>query len=375
MNKKIIGIIALVVVALIIAGVSSKSKDNSPIKVGVSTILSGGWAAAGENMVNAAKLAVSEINSAGGINGRTIELVVEDAGFDSKTGLSAAQKLINVDKVRYIIGGTTSNGTIASAPLLNAKKVLYLTPVTGGSNVDNAGEYIFRIANSDLLAGRDIALAMKKLGFKRVGVIAETTEYTEDLRNSFEKTATEIGLNLVYSEKFQTDTTDFKTLVYKVKQAAPEAILVASQTGINGAKFIKQAKDIGLRVTYFSDFTFVVNEDAKKIVGSFDGVYFADPAYDSTSPLNEKFINDYKSKFNISPLIPFHAFSTYDGIKMLATAIEKVGDNSERVHDWLLKNVKNYHGLMGTYSINSNGNSDLGFVIKVVKDGKLIEIK
>jgi len=376
--KKLVWIIIILVVLGLIAWVVQKSAGPStpvstePIKIGVSTILSGDFAAAGENMVNAAKLAAEEINNSGGINGRKIELTVEDAGWDSKTGLAAAQKLINADGIKYIVGGTSSNGTLASAPLANENKVIYMTPVTGGTNVDNAGEYVFRTANSDLLAGRDVADAMNKLGYKKVGVIAEVTEYTLDFKKSFEKRISELDSNLVFAEEFQPGTTDFRTLVAKVKAAKPEAVLIASQTGVGGAYFIKQAREAGLKATYFSDFTFVVNENAKKIVGSFEGVYFADPAYDTAK--TKSFLDLYQKTYNKPSLIPFHAAATYDDVMLLAKAMKAVGDDSQKVHDWLLGNVKNYRGLMGTYSLDKNGNSDLGFVIKVVKNGEFIPI-
>jgi len=74
------------------------------------------------------------------------------------------------------------------------------------------------------------------------------------------------------------------------------------------------------------------------------------------------------------PLIPFHAAASYDVVMMYAEAIKNVGDNPEKVKDWLLKNVKNRHGLMGTFSFDEKGNSDLGFTIKVIRNGKPLPI-
>ena len=122
-------------------------KNTTPIKIGVASLMTGDFAVVGENIRDTAILAVDEINQKGGIDGRTVELVIEDSKCDSKTGLSAVSKLINVDKVKYIVGGMCSNGTIAAAPLANQDKVIIMTPVTGGQNVDDAGEYIFRTAN------------------------------------------------------------------------------------------------------------------------------------------------------------------------------------------------------------------------------------
>lgn len=363
----LIGLIILVVVLGFGLSKLSSNQANGPIRIGIATVLSGDFAAAGENMVNAANLAIDEINNNGGINGRKLELVVQDGGFDSKTGLAANQKLINTDGIKYIVGGTASNGTLASAPLINQQKVIYMTPVTGGANVDNAGEYIFRTANSDLLAGKDLAEAVIKLGYKNVATVTENTEYTLDIKKTFEQTIKENGGTILNSEEFQPGTTDFRTLVSKVKASNPQAVLILSQTGTGGAYFIKQSRDQAFSPPFFSDFTFVVNENAKKIVGSFEGIYFADPAYDVDSA--KDFLDRYQKAYGLPSLIPFHALATYDAVMMMADGLRAEGDNSEKVHDWLLANIKDYHGLMGTYSLDDNGNSDLGFVIKVMKNG------
>lgn len=184
-----------------------------------------------------------------------------------------------------------------------------------------------------------------------------------------------LGGEVVISESFQPDTTDFRTLVSKIKEKEPQAILIASQTGISGAHFVNQSKELGLNGPFFSDFTFVTNQDAKTIVGSLDGIYFADAAYDAESSATKDFFSKYEEVYEISPLIPFHAAASYDAVMMLRDAIDDVGDDSEKVHDWLLENVKNRKGLMGTFSLDKDGNSNLGFVVKIVKDGAFVEIE
>ncbi len=375
MNKTAKIVIGIVAVLLIVWFVSSSvhKQPTGPIKIGISTMLSGNWAVLGDNIIKAAKLAVADINSSGGINGRQIELITQDSGLDSKTGLSAAQTLINADGIRYVIGGTSSNGTMAAAPIANAAHAIYMTPVTGGSNVDGAGEYIFRTANSDLLAGRDLARAAIKLGFKKIATVTEMTEYTLDIQKTFEDTLASMSHSVVVSEKFQPNTTDFRTIVAKVKNTKPDAILILSQTGVGGATFMKQAKEAGVKVAYLSDFTFVANEDAKKIAGNFEGVYFADPSF-GNGDISRAFFERFAKEYGSPSVIPFHAASTYDSMMMLSQALKVVGDDSSKVHDWLLSNIRNWKGIMGVYSLDKNGNSDLGFTIKVVKNGKYVSV-
>lgn len=345
--------------------------STEPIRIGVATILSGDIAAFGENLVNVAKMQVDEINQKGGIDGRKVELVIEDAKCDSKTGLSAVQKLINLDKVKYIIGGMCSNGTLAAAPVVNENKVVFLTPSTGGKNIDEAGEYIFRIGNSDLLVGRDIASTMAKLGYKKVGVVAEATEYTIDIKNSFIKKANELGLSVAVAEEFQPNTTDFRTVATKIKGEDLDAILIASQTGISGGNFIKQLRNVGAKAQIFSDFLLIFNGDVKKIVGSLDGIYYADPSYGENNSQVSAFFGAYENKYKIKPLAPYFSAGTYDSISIILDAIKETKkDDSVSVHDWILENVKDYNGFMGSITLDEKGNSNAGFSIKIMKDGK-----
>jgi len=371
MKKSIWFVFAVIVMVIIVAyGLNKQSAPKANIKIGIATLLTGDYALLGKNIVNASQLAVKEINDKGGINGRQIELFIEDSGVTSKDGLSAVQKLVDVDGIKYIIAGMSSSGTLAAAPLANQKHVILMSPVTGGKNIDEAGEYVFRNANSDILAGRDLANAMIKMGYKNVGVISEVTDYTLDIKNTFEQTIKENGGTIVISEEFQSDTKDYRTLIKKVETQKPQALLVLSQTGTNAAYFIKQSRELGFNPTLFTDFNLATNTDAKKIIGSLDGIYFADPSYDDENPATKSFFDLYQKTYGIASAIPFHAAASYDAVMMFSDAIKNVGDNSEKVKDWLLANVKNRHGLMGIFSFDKNGNSDLGFTIKLIKNGK-----
>jgi ABC-type branched-subunit amino acid transport system substrate-binding protein len=142
MKKIYFPIIIVVIVLIGVLILSNKSVNNKTIKIGVATLLNGDYAALGENIVDTLKLRIDEINDNGGIRGKEIELVVEDSGLSGKDGLSAMSKLINVDKVKYIIAGMTSNGTLASADLINTSHTITMVPVTGGSNIDNTYSFI-----------------------------------------------------------------------------------------------------------------------------------------------------------------------------------------------------------------------------------------
>lgn len=377
MNRNLI-IAFILVVVVIGAGHwlwGNRSGDsNEPIKIGVATLLSGNFAALGENIVNAARLTVDEINANGGVNGRRLEIISEDARVDGRSGLLAVRKLIDIDRVKFIIGGMSSDGTIASAPIADEKKVLILSPVTGGENIDNAGEYIFRIANADVLAGKNIAEAMASLGYKKVASVVEATDYTLGIKKSFIEQVKATGGTVVIEEDFQPGTTDFRSIISKLKTRDAEAVLVASQVGLGGAHFVKQSHELGLTAKVFSDFTVVTNSDAQKIVDSFEGIYFADPAFDGENTKTKKFFDEYQKRFGKPSFIPFHAAATHDVVQIVVAGIKSEGNDAEKIHNWILESVKNWDGLMGTFSLDDKGNSDLGFEIKQIKNGVAVKV-
>ncbi len=345
----------------------TKPVEKPLMKIGISTILSGDFASLGQNIVDSAKLAAEELAS-----DLNIEFVVEDAKCGQNQGLTAIKKLVEVDDVKVIIGGTCSDDTMAAAPYVNEAKVVYITPVTGGSNIDNAGEYVFRTGNADVQAGiqpaRDF---IEKFNFTKAAIITEQREYTIDIRDHFKKEFEKLGGEIVLDEEFIPDTKDFRTTLLKVKREKPDAILILSQLGTTGAHFIKQSRELSFKTPMFTTFTTVANENSKTIAGdALEGVYFYDPNYDADKLEFKAFLAKYKERYGKDPAVPFHTAATYDTVRILVDAIRAVGNDGEKVHDWLLNNVKNYDGFMGNFSFDEKGNVQTGFKLKVVQDGK-----
>ena len=353
---------------LIILLVAACTPQQETINIGVSTILSGEFASAGLNIVQAAELALEEIPH----EGLNIKLIPEDAKCGEGQGITAAMKLIEIDHVQAIIGATCSDDTMAVAPYVNEKKIVYLTPVTGGSNIDNAGEYIFRIGNADVLAGIQPAKDFITFNYTNAAVLTEQREYTLDISEHFKG---EYQGEIVFDEEFIPDTVDFRTTIVKMKQKDPDVILVLSQMGSTGAYFIKQTRVLGIDVPIFTTFTTVANQNAQEIMGNaMEGIYFYDPDYDTENPELLAFFKKYEEKYGTQPVIPFHAAATYDTTVMLVKAIEAVGNDGEKIHDWLLENVQDWSGFMGEFSLDEKGNTQVGYKLKQVKDGEFVEI-
>ena len=289
-----------------------------------------------------------------------IEFYFEDAKIGSIDGLKAYEALVNAKKVDMLIGGTSSNGTIAGAPLINSSKTVLITPLTGGSNIDKAGPYVFRIGNSDVLNGYQQAELFIKRGFTKVALYTEETEYTQDIAHFFREKFKELGGEIVFDENFHPKNTDFRAEITRLRSKKPNAVFVGTQTGLAFGIFVKQFRELGAdkHTEIHTNFLAASNPDAFEAAGeSIYGVHYMAPFYDASYISLKKFFNEYEKDHKMQPPIAFHTAGTVDALNMLQNYLDTYKEYSrEGFRKYLLSEVNNYHGLMGTYSFNKEGN-------------------
>ncbi|WKZ57307.1 MAG: ABC transporter substrate-binding protein [Bdellovibrionota bacterium] len=348
----------LSVIILLTFGMSVSSKAAEPVHVGVASVLSGDLQNLGQNIVRTVETYQRHWAR------HPMRFSYEDSRISSADGLRAYQALINVKKVDVIIGGVSSNGTLAGSALINASRTATLLPVTGGTNVDRAGEYIFRIANSDLLNGVDQAELFKARNMLRVALFTEETEATADTAEPFRKRFAELGGTLVFDETFLPGSTDFRSHAVKILSLKPQAIFVPTQTGLALALFLKQLAEVGsFNGEVHTTFTAALNPDAKTIAGDLmRGLYYMAPKYAADSQRLKDFFARYREDHGQDPDIPFHTAATVDALDLLERYLDTTS-RFDRVgfHDFLITKVKSYPGLLATFSLDKDGNSDVGF--------------
>ncbi len=359
MRKIVAGIIAFFLVP-----VGAFAEDVSGVSVGVATVLTGDAAIIGDNIQKTIETYEKRYLR------HPIKFKYEDAKKSSVDGLAAYRRLIEGDRVSLLIGGTTSNGTLAAAPLINKSKTVLITPLTGGSNIDSAGPYIFRIGNSDILNGYQQADLLLARGFKRVALVTEQTEYTTDISKFFKERFLAGGGQLVVEEEFLPDTTDFRSLIVRIKHAEPQALFMSTQTGVAFGIFVKQLQQLRgeKALEVHTNFLSADNPDAQSVAeGALKGVHYMAPAYDQSSDRLKKFLEEFKSDHGALPAITFHTAGTVDALDMLQLYLDTGSPfDSDGFRQYLLTNIRGYAGLMGTYSFDSEGNADIGFLPAVI---------
>ena len=155
-----------------------------PFVIGAMDALSGVAESYGNPLLRAKLLAVEEINAAGGVNGRMLELIVEDSKCAAQDAITAYNKLTDVDGVKIILGATCSGSTLGAAPLAEAEGVVMLSASATSPDVAGAGDYIFRTAINDLQLGIDIGNTLWADGARTIATITESTDYAEGARST-----------------------------------------------------------------------------------------------------------------------------------------------------------------------------------------------
>ena len=343
---------------------------NPSVTVGVATVLTGDAAIIGSNLQKTIETYQKRYLR------HSVKFIFEDAKKSSADGLAAYRKLIDSDRVEVLIGGTTSNGTLAGAPLINRSRTVLLTPLTGGSNIDKAGEYIFRIGNSDILNGYQQADLFISRGFKNVAVLTEQTAYTTDIAKFFKERFINKGGKISSDNEFLPDSTDFRSLILRIKGSKPQALFMSTQTGLAFGLFLKQFREImgDQTVEIHTNFLSADNPDARTAAGdAIYGVQYMAPAYDRSNPRLVRFIQEFKEDHGAEPAITFHTAGTVDSLDILQSYLDEYHAFSrEGFHDYLLR-IRNYKGLMGTYSFDADGNADVGFECALIKKDGVME--
>ena len=346
------------------------ASDTGPIKIGFIAPLSGDAAAIGEPLQNGVKLAVDEINKAGGIKGRQIELISEDGKCTGQGAASAAQKLVNIDQVKYIIGGICSGESFSIVPITSAAKVLEITPGSSAPKLSQSGPYFMRNNPNDNVPGSALADYVQK-NYKSAVVISENTDYAQGIAGVFVSESQKVGLNIADNENYDSNTTDFRSILVKVKGANPDVIFINAQTPANFLRIAQQARQVGIN----SAFVAAVFNDKTTISSAVaNGTVFAVVPGLATDGKGADFSAKYKAVYGQDSTYPFYSGAAYDDVYLLAQAITAVGTDPTNVEVYL-HGLNSYTGTIGTYSFDQNGDMvGIGSILQKVVDGKLVTL-
>lgn len=377
MNKNTKIIIGIVVILIAVwgiwYGVNKQPKEQGVIKIGFIGPLTGDATSFGETEKNAVEMALAKINAIGGINSRKLEVIYEDGKCGGKDAATAIQKLINIDRVKIVLGGTCSAETLGAAPIAEQNKVILFSAFASNPSITESGDYIFRNSISDLQGGKDGAAMIKE---KKIAILTENTDYSMGIREVFKEEFTNLGGEILIDEIYVPGEKDFRTYLTKVKGKNPEAIFVNPGTSSSaGGLIIKQARELNIEVPIYGNFLLGVKDALEAAGESANGVIFFDaPGFNSNNPRAVSFLNDYKLKYG-DPSSEYEAGARYDSVFIINNALKECGENSDCIKDFLYK-MDWYEGTIGKYKFDNKGDIiGLKYAIKEIINGKVVERK
>jgi branched-chain amino acid transport system substrate-binding protein len=318
-------------------------------------------------------VAEKEINDSGGINGRTIQLVVEDAKSSPKDAVSSFQKLAEVNGLRIIIGDVLSGTTLAIAPLAEKKKILLLAPGASNPSLRNAGEYIFRNWVSDDFDGKAMADYMFDNGIRNTFLLFQQTDYCVGLADAFEREFGSRGGKLDGKEGFLTEASEFRANLVKVQNSNTKVVYLVGEARQNGT-ILREAKELGLALQWFANLTVDTPECRKIAEDALEGVVYTTPTFDAESadPQIQRFTREFEAQNHEKPEITSGV--AYDALMILASIIRKEGMDVETVKSALQK-VKDFPGVTGQTTFDEKGDVKKPIFVKEIKGGQSIKLK
>ncbi len=342
-----------------------------PITIGFIGPLTGDTANLGQNAKAAAEIAVEEVNKTGGVNGRPLAVIYEDGKCNGKDASSAANKLINADNVPVILGGACSGETMAFASAAEQAKRVVLSYCSSAPGVSQAGDYIFRDYPSDLFQGAFGAnYAYTTLGKRKVAVLAIKSDWGVGVSKVFKETFTKLGGAVVADEGYDQAVRDLRTQLTKIKAAKPDLLYFAGYTG-DSTIGVKQAADLKLGVPLFGADAWDDPKVWTDAGAAGEGAMFTVVS----APLSDAFKAAMKVKTGSENVIACSP-GAYDGIKILAQVMAKVGTDSTAIKNELYKTE--YTGGVSSAKVAFDANGDpvnASYIVKVVKGGKATEVK
>lgn len=356
-----------------------------PIKIGAVVSLTGTYAGLGEPEKNTIEMEVKRINEAGGVNGRPIEVIIEDDATDDAQANAAASKLVDQEGVVAIIGATGTGGTMAMRDVIKRAGIPQVS-MAGGTVITNPVEsLVFATPWSNTIVAPLELEAMKKDGITKVGIISDSGGFGKDGLAVFSAEAKKAGVAIVADEIFNAGDADMTAQLTKIKGTDAQAIVVWA-AGKEAATIAKNAKDLGIELPIWGSHGNARKEFIEGAGEAAEGFKFAagkilaPETYGTDSEeykLATDFVSRYEEQFGAAPST--FAGHAYDALYLIVEAAKRIdGDITPAALRDEIEKTSGFVGIGGTFQFSAEDHNGLGaddLAIYEVTDGgwKVVE--
>jgi branched-chain amino acid transport system substrate-binding protein len=344
--------------------------DSNEILIGEYGSLTGTTAAFGISVKNGVEFAIDEINSQGGVLGKKIRVLVEDDQGKPEEAQTVVTKLVTSDRVVAVIGEVASSRSLAAAPVLQQHRIPMISPSSTNPRVTQIGDFIFRVCFIDTFQGIVMAkFITNTLKSKRIAVLRDIkNDYSVGLADVFVEEFSKMGGEIVIDVSYGEGDTDFSAQLTAIAAKNPEGIFVPGYYS-EGGLIARQARKLGISAPLLG----ADGWDSARLMeiggASLDGSYYSTHySTDDPNPLIQRFVKSYTERYGQPP--DANAVLAYDAARILVDAFRRANSaEPQKVRDALAQ-TKNFQGITGNITIDSNRNAIKPAVILQIRGAK-----
>ena len=339
------------------SGTGTTTGGGDTIKIGYYGDMTGQTSSFGQSTKNGIELAFEEINAAGGVGGKKLQLVPEDDQGRPEQAKTVVSKLINQDKVVAVLGEVASTNSLAAAPVAQEAKIPMITPSSTNPKVTEVGDYISRVCFIDPFQGSTMAkFAATTLKAKTAAILGDVnSDYSKGLTQFFEEEFTKQGGKVVTKEAYTQNDPDFKGQLTKIRDLNPDVLYIPGYYGQVGI-IAKQARELGMKLPLLGGDGWDSPELWKLGGAALENAYISNHySADNPAPEIQNFVKNYRAKYNVVP--DSLAALAYDAAKVLADAIKRAGGTDSAKLKDAINATKNFAGVTGTISLDATRNA------------------
>jgi len=368
---------ALMAVGVLLVGITGCNKPSNGgaaagdvIKVGEFASLTGSEATFGQSSHQGTQMAVDDLNAAGGLLGKKIQLLTEDDQSQAGQPATVVRKLISRDGVVAILGEVASSRSMEAAPICQQNRIPMISPSSTNPKVTETGEYIFRVCFIDPFQGTVMAnFARKTLKLKTAAVLTDVkSDYSLGLAKFFKEGFIAGGGKIVTEQNYSGGDKDFNAQLTAIKAENPDGIFVPGYYTEVGLIAL-QARQLGITVPIFGgdgwESSSLVPIGGKALEGCYFSTHYSP---EDTSPAVQDFVKRFRVQHNETP--DAMAALGYDSAMILADAIKRAGSTDGAKVAAALAATKDFAGITGKITMDANRNASKPAVILTIKDGQ-----
>jgi len=373
MGKIALKIIFALVITILMAGSVIAAE---PIKIGALFSVSGPAAFLGEPERNTAQMLVNEINKAGGIKGRQLELIVIDTQGDATKAVQGVNKLIKDDKVVAIIGPSTTGDSMAVIPIVEKAEIPLISCAAGVKITDPVKKWIFKTAQNDALAVARIFEYLKKQKVSKIAILTVSDGFGSSGREQLVKQSKESGFEIISDETYGPKDTDMTAQLTKIRGGEAQAIICWG-TNPGPAIVARNVKQLGIKLPLFMSHGVSSKKFIELAGDAAEGIILPSGRVIVANQMSNKepqkkallgYVNSYQKLYNVEG--DHFGGHAWDAMMLLKGAIERGGGNPAAIRDQLEKTNK-FAGIGGKFSYSPQDHAGLtkdAFVLVQIKN-------